>query len=151
MRLWRIARAPHQALDGEGARRNGGRWNSEGVPVVYASYALSLAALEYLVHVDIEDAPADLVALEIEVPDGASQDEVRKEDLPEGWTRAEDQPACVAAGDAWAEAGESLLLVVPSAIIPQERNVLLNPRHAEAGGVRIVSSEPFCFDPRLVE
>ena len=87
MRLWRITREPYQALDGEGAKRNGGRWNSEGVPVVYLSPALSLAALEYLVHIDIEDVPDDLVALEIEVPDHASRETVRPEDLPADWNQ----------------------------------------------------------------
>jgi RES domain-containing protein len=66
--VWRITRAAYQALDGEGARLHGGRWNPEGVPVVYTSTTLSLAALEYLVHVDPEDVPGDLVAMRIRIP-----------------------------------------------------------------------------------
>src|SRR6185436_5749555 len=69
--VWRITRAPHQALDGEGARLNGGRWNSEGKPVVYTSATLSLAALEYLVHVEPLLAPNDLVAMAIDLPEAA--------------------------------------------------------------------------------
>ena len=151
MRLWRITREPYQALDGEGAKRNGGRWNSEGVPVVYLSPALSLAALEYLVHIDIEDVPDDLVALEIEVPDHASRETVRPEDLPADWNQLDDHPDCAAVGDRWANAGGKLLLEVHSAIIPQESNVLMNPRHPEAPSVQVLSVHPFFFDRRLLE
>jgi RES domain-containing protein len=151
MRLWRLPRERYRALDGEGARRYGGRWNSEGIPVVYASSTLSLAALEYLVHVDIEDVPDDLVALEIEVPEGASREEIQPRDLPDDWNRPGQHPACVAAGDRWARAGDALLLDVPSALIPRERNVLINPLHPEAAGVHVRSVAPFAFDPRLIE
>ena len=71
MELWRIARRAQVALDGEGARLYGGRWNSAGTAVVYAASHLSLAALEYLVHIDPDDAPDDLVALRLSVPGNA--------------------------------------------------------------------------------
>ena len=71
MPTWRICRQAHQDPGGEGARLNGGRWNSEGVAAVYTASSLALAALEYLVHVDIEDVPGDLVAMAIEVPGDA--------------------------------------------------------------------------------
>jgi len=151
MRVWRITRRPFQALDGEGARLNGGRWNSEGVAVVYTSFALSLAALEYLVHVDVEDAPADLVALEIDVPDDVPANEVRLGDLPEDWNRVEDHPACAAIGDRWVRDGRALVLRVPSAVIPHESNYLLNPKHPDAARVEVVSVRDFVFDPRLLE
>lgn len=150
MILWRLTRERYQALDGEGARVNGGRWNSEGVPVVYLSSTLSLAALEYLVHIDPGDAPADLVALPVEVPADASIEEVALSALPDGWFAVPDHPACVTRGDSWAAARRSLLLRVPSAIIPAESNYLLNPRHPDAGGVRVARAERFSFDPRLV-
>ena len=150
MRAWRIARAAHRALDGEGARLAGGRWNSPGVPVVYASSTLSLAALEYLVHVDIGDVPDDLVALEIEVPDDGGSLEIRLDRLPSDWNRVEDHPACVESGDEWAAAADALLLAVPSAIIPEELNLMINPAHPAAERIRIPSSRRFAFDPRLL-
>jgi RES domain-containing protein len=150
MRVWRITRRPYQALDGEGARLNGGRWNCEGVPVVYTSFALSLAALEYLAHVDIEDAPDDLVALEIEVPDDASSDQIGVDDLPKAWNEVEDHPACASFGDLWIRDGRALVLRVPSALIPNESNYLINPRHPDAARVRIVAVHSFSFDPRLL-
>ena len=148
--MWRITRRAHQALDGEGARLFGGRWNSEGVPLVYASATLSLAALEYLTHVDVEDVPADLIALEIELPDDAPAEALDAGTLPRDWTRAEGHPACIAAGDGWARAGRTLALSVPSAVIPEEKNVLLNPRHPAAARIRVASARDFSFDLRLL-
>ena len=140
MLVWRICREAHQALDGEGSRLHGGRWSSERVSVVYTSSTLALAALEYLVHVDIEDVPDDLVAMAIEVPD----------DLPPDWNQVLDHPACARIGDQWAAKGTVLLLLVPSAVVPEESNVLINPDHPRAGDVRMVSIRPFAFDSRLV-
>ena len=151
MLAWRITREAFQALDGEGARLFGGRWNSEGLPVVYLASTLSLAALEYLVHVDPQQVPDDLVAMQVEVPEEPGVDRVLEENLPKGWNELTEHVACMAAGDAWVEAGASLALRVPSAIVPEEENVLVNPRHPGAGGVRVVSVRRFAFDPRLLE
>ncbi len=150
MLVWRIAREEYKALDGEGARLNGGRWNSEGIPVVYASASLSLAGLEYLVHVDPEDVPGDLVAMKIEVPDDVALEQVEIDSLPKDWQVIAEHPACVAAGDAWAVHGRTAVLSVPSAIIPEERNYLLNPRHAEATRFAIRLVRGFAFDRRLL-
>jgi RES domain-containing protein len=150
VRVWRIARRAYQALDGEGARLNGGRWNSEGVPVVYTSHALSLAALEYLIHVDIHEVPSDLVALEIDLPDDATISEVLVGELPGDWNRVKEHPACIARGDQWAAAAAALALRVPSAVIPHEANVLLNPRHPDAARVHVIGVHDFVLDPRLL-
>lgn len=150
MRVWRIARRAFQALDGEGARLNGGRWNSEGVPVVYTSHALSLAALEYLVHVDVNEAPSDLVALEIDLPADLPVSEVRTGDLPPDWNVVEEHPACTMAGDAWAGAADTIAMRVPSAVIPHEFNVLLDPRHPDASRIRVLAVHDFVLDPRLL-
>lgn len=150
MILWRLTREKYQTLDGEGARLNGGRWNSEGIAVVYLSRSLSLAALEYLVHIDPADAPTDLVALEVELPDDASIEKVTVQSLPDDWYSIADHPACIERGNLWATQGKSLLLQVPSAVVHVESNMLMNPRHPEAVSVRVVRSEPFLFDPRLL-
>lgn len=149
MIVWRIAKPAYRALDGEGARLFGGRWNSEGVPVVYTSGTLSLAALEYLVHLDMEDAPPVLVALEIEVPDD-SVDEVPLAALPRDWNQVEEHPTCVHLGDRWVSEGRSAVLRVPSAVIPHEANYLLNPLHEGAGRIRTVAAHDLAFDRRLL-
>lgn len=150
IRLWRLARKPYLALDGEGARLAGGRWNSEGVAVVYTSETLSLAALEYLAHLDPDDAPDDLTAVAVAIPATTGIDEVRPEDLPAHWNTVFDHPRCVAIGDAWATGGGSLGLRVPSALVPEERNVLLNPAHPDARRVRVAGTRRFVFDRRLL-
>ena len=150
MRLYRLCRAPFRALDGEGARLYGGRWNSPGRPVVYASTTLSLAALEYLIHVDAADAPSDLVALTVELPDEVDVERVEAAGLPAGWEQAPEPQACKDIGDAWLVAGRALALRVPSAPIPEEENVLLDVRHPDAQRVRIVAERPFFYDPRLL-
>lgn len=151
MLSWRITRAAHAALDGAGARRIGGRWNSPGVAVVFTAEHLSLAALEYLVHIDIDDVPDDLVALGIEVPDDAGELHLDAGDLPPDWRTALYSEECRGIGDAWARSQESLLLRVPSVIIPEEDNLVINPSHPRAAEVRIASERPFTFDPRLLD
>jgi RES domain-containing protein len=137
-------------LDGEGARLNGGRWNPESMAVVYTSATLSLAALEYLVHVDIEDVPGDLVSIEIEVPDDEARDVVELGVLPEDWNTIDEHPECTAAGAKWVRRGETLILRVPSAVIPWESNFLLNPGHPGLARVNVVATRDFAFDPRLL-
>ncbi|MEP6745993.1 MAG: RES family NAD+ phosphorylase [Gemmatimonadota bacterium] len=149
MRLYRLCRSAHRALDGEGARLYGGRWNSPGHGLIYTSRTLSLAALEYLVHLDPAFAPADLVAMTLELPDFAVAplDPTR---LPTNWRSLPAPPQCAALGDSWLAGNHSLGLAVPSAIVPVEWNVLLDPRHAEFGNVRLMGEEPFQFDRRLL-
>ncbi len=116
---------------------------------MYASSTLALAALEYLVHVDPEDAPTDLVALELSVPDVAL-DSWEIADLPTTWRNASAPLACQQRGDAWVAASTALGVWVPSVVIPPERNLLLNPAHAAMAGVRVLSRASFNYDPRLL-
>jgi RES domain-containing protein len=148
--VYRICRAPFRALDGEGARLYGGRWNSPGRPVVYASTTLALAALEYLIHVAPATAPSDLVALTIELPDDEPIERVDDRQLPGSWERELESAPCQAIGDAWADSLRGLILLVPAAPVPEELNALVNPRHAAMRRVRVVKDRPFSFDPRLL-
>jgi RES domain-containing protein len=140
----RLCKAAHVALDGEGARLWGGRWNTPGRPMVYTAASPSLAVLEVLVHLDLPSAllPDDYMLLTIDVPEGAP---VRR--IETGPSADAD---CRRAGDAFLAAGAALALMVRSAVVPQERNVLLNPRHPAMQGTAIVRTEPFRFDPRLL-
>ena len=88
MTVWRLARAVYPALDGEGARLNGGRWNEPGTPIVYTAGSLSLAALEVLVHLNPDRLPDDLVAYGIALPTESLQARrVETTELPDGWDR----------------------------------------------------------------
>ena len=151
MRVHRLIKARHAdaALDGEGARRVGGRWNAPGIPLAYCASSLSLAVLELLVHVDPVSIPADLVAVEVDIPDGLAMVHWRPEDLPARWREEAGIPALRAMGGAWARAAESGVLRVPSVIVPGEPNLLINPAHPDAGRIRRVAQAPFTLDPRL--
>ena len=148
MRVWRIAREVHPLLDGEGARRWGGRWNSPGTPVVYTASAPSLAVLESLVARDEEDVPEDLVLASIHVPDDAAVERIARGTLPDGW-QAPLHERCRAIGDEWVASKRTLVLAVPSAVLPEETNFLINPLHPEIRRCEAVSARRFAFDPRL--
>jgi RES domain-containing protein len=139
MDLWRLCRRPFADLSGEGARRFGGRWNSPGRAVVYGAEHPALAVLEVRVHLDLpfELLPEDFVLMRIALADGMV---TGLDTIP---------PQTVEAGDAWLASAASGALRVPSVLIPHAWNVLLNPRHANADLARVVSVEPFGFDPRL--
>ncbi len=149
MRLWRLCSRHHAAFDGEGARLYGGRWNHPGAPVVYTSESLALAALEYFVNLDADLGPADLVATRAEVPGEVAMRVIAPRDLPRTWRKYPAPGALRDLGTAWALEGATAVLAVPSAVIPQERNYLLNPAHPEFRRIRVHPPEPFRFDPRM--
>ena len=117
---------------------------------MYASHALSLAALEYLVHIDPEDAPTDLVGLGIDVPDDLDLETWPEATLPPDWRAVTAPTACRTKGEVWAKAKSALGVWVPSVLIPGERNLMLNPSHPAIDGVRTVTQQDFTFDPRLL-
>ena len=148
---WRIvlpARAA-DAFSGEGARRFGGRWNSPGAAVVYASEHASHAALEILVHFQPITPRARFAAFRLDFPDTLIT-RIPAAELPAGWRGSPPGPDTMQLGDAWLRAGRSAVLAVPSAIIPVETNFLLNPAHPDFRRIRIAKPEPFTFDPRLL-
>lgn len=149
MLLWRIASARYDPLDGEGARIAGGRWNSPGRPVVYTSADPALAVLEKLVWTDPEDVPNELLLFRIELPDELAPHEFDVRRLPESWQEV-GCPECIAVGDEWLTSGASLALSVPSAILPEVRNVLLNPHHPAVARLQVGDARPFHFDLRLL-
>jgi RES domain-containing protein len=149
LRVWRLTRRRHASFDGEGSRRAGGRWNLRGTLLVYTSESLALAALEYLVNVDPETAPGDLVAICATVPDGVAVKVVSAGDLPRHWRRFPGPPELTVLGTTWAESLETAILRVPSVVVPQESNFLLNPRHRDFAKVVLQPPIPFAFDPRV--
>jgi RES domain-containing protein len=150
MRIWRICREPFTAFSGEGARRFGGRWNSRGVPMVYASTSLALAAMELFVHLEPGQAPDDLVFLAALLPEGEPTRTITDSKLPIGWWS--DGAAAGAArevGDSWISSRSSLAMMVPSVPIRAEWNVLVNPLHPRSGELRVDPPQPFLFDARM--
>ena len=151
MLVWRICARRHasRAFTGDGARFYGGRWNPRGVPVVYTAATLSLAALELLVHLDPDTVPGDLVAVAGEVPDDLHIEQISVASLRRNWRGYPAPEELQMRGLAWVRAVKSAVLSVPSAVVPPERNYLLNPAHRDFTKIRIGKPEPFHFDPRL--
>ena len=128
---------------------SGGRWNHPGTAIVYASATLALAALEVFVHVSPFDAPLDLVAVWADIPDEVAITRLRPRDLPADWRRHPPPEPLAALGTQWVRRGRTAVMAVPSAVIPQELNYLLNPGHPEFRRIRIGRPAPFHFDERL--
>lgn len=147
MRAFRLASRHHDPFTGDGAARYGGRWNSRGRSVVYASRPLSLAVLETLVHVErTGDLPDDRRFWAFALPD-EHVDRLDRDRLGEGWQ--EDRNNTRALGDAWFESRRSVGLLVPSAVVPVDRNLLVNPEHPRIDALEVLEAEDFIFDPRL--
>ncbi|MEN9284436.1 MAG: hypothetical protein RLZZ179_1929 [Verrucomicrobiota bacterium] len=146
---WRIVKEKHAAtaFDGKGAWLYGGRWNSPGTSVVYASGSQALAVLESLVHLN-PPVIFRYVAFRMEFP--ASMVETMPTDaLPQGWTEEPPPPSTKDVGDRWVREARSAVLRLPSVIIQPEPNYLLNPNHPGFRNIRIGKPVPFAFDPRL--
>ena len=150
--VWRLtppARA--RVLDGEGSRLFGGRWNSPGRPVVYASSHLSLSVLEVFVHFppELRDDLPVLEAVRIAVPDDANAVEISAAEFEALMAAPDTLAACRAVGDDWLARGSDLMLKAPSVLVPEDMNVMLNPAHPGMRHVRIESIRKFRFDPRF--
>ncbi len=152
MKAYRITREKYaRDLSGEGARLYGGRWNSRGYAMLYTSKQASLAALEVLVHSQIQLLPKDLVMIRLEIPGNSTIKSIRVDELPTDWKRYP-SPGCVKRiGDEWLAGMESLMLSVPSTVIPEELNLLINPGHTDFSTVIIEEIRPFTFDERLFD
>lgn len=149
MRVWRICRKAYLAFDGEGARLYGGRWNPVGLPVIYTAGSLSLAALEYFVNIPSDLIPDDLVKIPVVLPDALKLDRVNAADLPGDWYIHPAPVLLQRIGADWLKAASTAVLAVPSAIVPEETNYLLNPAHKDFKRIKIHTPEPFGFDARM--
>jgi RES domain-containing protein len=150
MRFWRICRRRFAADEatGEGARLYGGRWNSRGVRVVYASTSLALAAIETFVNLEPNLQPKDLVSIEGELPDKLHIPPLDLKILPAAWYRKRDESRR-RFGDEWIIAGRTVALLVPSAAVLGEWNLLLNPSHPDFRQIKFDQPLRFQFDARL--
>jgi RES domain-containing protein len=154
--VWRLStRRRARALDGAGNRDRGARWNSgRGRGVVYTSMSVATCVLETFVHFGPElrkKLPSNLMLVEIVVPDDAGILRIGREQIPPDADRPrrDGRTWYQQTGDQWLEHGEALVLIAPSAVVPQELNAMLNPAHPRMIDVRIMSSTRFRFDPRL--
>ena len=135
-------------LSGEGARLNGGRWNHVMTPCLYTAESRALAILEYTVNANIKNIPRALVLTAIEVPDSSIEicTEAR---LPGDWKKDPVPASTRDFGTSWLKAAEKLLMKIPSTVIPEEFNYLINPLHPDVKDCKIVDVRDFVYDVRI--
>lgn len=149
IKVYRIGRTKYaNDLTGEGARLFGGRWNHKSVPCIYASETRALSLLEYTVNISIDEIPRALAITTIEIPDSSIQ-KISVAKLPGNW---QGSPAPTATKDFGSELFKSSsysVFKIPSTILPDEFNYLLNPFHAESKFFQIVDIVDFIYDLRI--
>ena len=148
---WRITQAVHtgSAFTGVGAWLEGGRWNRKGVHMIYTAGSIALAALEIVVHLP---ETAILYNQYVRIPvqfDSLQVIELPMSDLPENWNEHPPSESTQQIGTSWAIEKKSLVLKVPSSVIPEEYNFLINPLHPDVFHLKIGKAEPFKFDSRI--
>ena len=147
MMLFRFCKGQYSTdISGEGAKLKGGRWNSAGLPVVYTSTTISLSLLELLIYNATYEELQNNYLMKIEVP-GITEDKLTPINLKKQWQKDIGYSRFI--GDSFLSTRKNILLRVPSAIIPDEYNILINPLHPDFKKIKITNSSPFEFDSRL--
>jgi RES domain-containing protein len=153
--VWRIATdTPDYEADdltGTGAKITGGRWNRPGTAMVYASENIALACLETFVHLAANPLPFNRYLVRIDIPDAvwAASEVLTAGTAPKGWDALPAGRASIRFGTDWAVSGRSACLRVPSLITFDECNVLVNPLHADATGIKATKLRKWLYDPRM--
>jgi RES domain-containing protein len=155
VQLWRIGvdTPGYQAheLSGKGAELSGGRWNRPGTPLVYASISRALACLETVVHLGAGSLPLNRYLVTIELPQALWDAAIVLDPAAlVGWDAEPAGQASLAWGEAWARGNRSLLARVPSVIVPEEHNVLINPRHPDTSQLQAIKQRRWLYDARLL-
>ena len=147
MLVYRITKAIY--ADRLVASGGAARWNSRGQFVIYTAATRALACLENVVHRSGEGLIDAFRVMNVDIPDTLIIERISLEMLPPDWRDFHQYDACQRIGGEWLRKGQSAILQVPSAIISNEWNYLLNPAHPDFSRIKLVGVEPFMFDPRI--
>ena len=152
IQAWRLFKRAYSAADlsGEGARINGGRLNSKGIAVIYTSASLSLAAMEILAHIQSTKLLGKYHMRRLAFDEKLVRT-LEVADLPSNWRRSPPTRDIQQVGDRWVESRASAILRIPSALIPQEHNFILNPAHPDFAKIHFDDPGPFVFPPRIIK
>lgn len=152
MTVYRLTKGKyHLDLSGKGAELYGGRWNSKGVPMLYTSQSRALAFAEIAMHIPIGIVPKDYFLISIDIPDTVRMLNLIEADMPEDWRSNPHSNTTQQIGDQFIADNRFLVLQVPSAVVPGDYNILINPNHPQSIKVKVIASEPFEFDSRFVK
>lgn len=150
MKVFRIAKKTYiRDLTGIGAKRYGGRWNPKGTAILYTSEHRSLATLEMLVNNSMLTIPRDLALLTLKIPASINPHQIGLDDLPSNWRNSPAPLLLSETGAKWVASDKSVILKVPSAIIPEEQNILINPLHPDFKKISIENVSDFTLDSRF--
>lgn len=143
---------PADDMSGTGAKKSGGRWNEEGVAIVYTSESRSLACLETVVHLNAGGLPLNRFLIEITIPDSvwSAREQVDVTTLV-GWDTEPASLTSIAFGVGWVRGERSAILVVPSVIVPEEMNVIINPLHSDSAAIVAQKVRKWTYDLRMVK
>jgi RES domain-containing protein len=144
---WRLLPRKHQrdAFSGEGARIAAGRWNARGTRAVYLSGSVSLAALETLLHAGRAALTMPFVIFRVEIPDDLEIESILADKLPNNWRQQPAPDSTRRLGSEWVARGAAVALRLPSVLVPEEYNLLLNPSHPDFAKLRISKPQVFTF------
>ncbi|MDP3814666.1 RES family NAD+ phosphorylase [Pseudomonas sp.] len=148
MQAWRVGKAKHaNDLSGNGAAIAGGRWNDTDVPALYLGLTPAICCLEAFVNAS-GPPTVQMKLTRIELPDEPDL-YLEPEDLPDGWDSKPADRASMDFGTRWLMSRSHLGLIVPSSVLPAERNIVINPRHPAASRLRVIEVQDFFYDPRM--
>lgn len=147
MNVFRLQRTGLEPVSGEGAARYGGRWNHKGLPVIYCAESRALSVLECVVH--LPRLPVNYCLTVFNIPESVEIQTVDAGLLPAGWNGEVATSATQGIGTGWLTSMRSAVLRVPSVVIEEEFNYLLNPQHGEFSRITMLPPKPFRFDARL--
>lgn len=155
MLAWRIGtdtpKYTSEDMGGIGAKTTGGRWNRQGTALVYAASTRALACLETVVHLGSGGLPLNRYLVRIEIPDDvwSARETLTEETAPVGWSAIPPGMDSLNFGDSWVKSGSSCILEVPSIIVPEEMNILINPEHDDASRIVAVKVRKWIYDARI--
>lgn len=154
MKAWRIATDTTdytaEDLSGAGAKVSGGRWNRKGNAMVYCASNISLAVLETFVHLKAGGLPLNRYLVELDIPTAVWKKAARLIVPPIGWDAIPTGRVSLDEGDAWLKSNKSAVMLVPSVIVPEECNVLINPGHPDTRHIKANKVRKWGYDPRLL-
>ena len=137
-------------LSGIGASLYGGRWNKKGTLVVYTASSRALATVEFIVHLPHALMPCNLKICSISIPDDIQAETIKPKELPENWKSVPAPFKLAEIGSLWIKQCSSLILKVPSAIVEDEYNILINAAHKDIKNISIIETKNYIFDRRLL-
>ena len=139
-------------MEGTGAKASGGRWNRQGRPLVYSASTRALAFLETVVHLGGGGLPLNRYLVRINIPDDiwTARRVLTAQSAPVGWDALPAGKTSLDIGDQWLIGADSCVMEVPSVIVPEEHNILINPAHPDAGRVKAIKVRKWQYDARIL-